>query len=346
MTESTLLINSAFALRQQNLKPVFTYIETTERPFTDSEIDELMSEQLERDKNAGLPDKKVKHHGKLYLKFLREHSKKIELKKDYPIDLHNIERIIITPKGKGYISTAFIDFAKANSIAIYWIDSKGKVDASFLPFNFKRPSLIIKQAEARNNGKALEITKYLIKLKLESQDMKDFIPKLNKARDIKEIMQIEAGASNLYFKQWVFSKEWNWNGRHGKAGGNKNAVDPINSMLNLGYSLLAQRMSELLLKRGFELSIGFMHQNEAQKPYWNMLVYDLIEPYRTWIDHSVLEMTARHRVNYDDFTFTDDRMSMTFKDDAFNSVLNEFMWVLNPLELKSLPLIRKIENML
>lgn len=149
----------------------------------------------------------------MYLKFLREHSKKIEVKKDYPIDLHNIERIIITPMGKGYISTAFIDFAKANSIAIYWIDSKGKVDASFLPFNFKRPSLIIKQVESRINGKALEITKYLIKLKLESQDMKDYIPKLNKARDIKEIMQVEAGASNIYFKQWMFNKEWDWKGR-------------------------------------------------------------------------------------------------------------------------------------
>ncbi|MFZ3059445.1 MAG: CRISPR-associated endonuclease Cas1 [Candidatus Methanoperedens sp.] len=344
--ESSLLINSLFALRKQNLKPVFTHIETTERPYTDSEIDELMSQQLERDKKAGLPEKRINHHGKLYLKFLREHNKKIEVKKDYPIDLHNTERIIITPNGKGYISTAFIDFAKANSIAIYWIDSKGKVDASFLPFNFKRPSLIIKQVESRINGKALEITKYLIKLKLESQGMKDYIPKLNKALDIKEIMQIEAISANLYFKNWVFGKEWNWKGRHGKVSGNKNAVDPINSMLNLGYSLLAQRMSELLLKRGFELSIGFMHQNEAQKPYWNMLVYDFIEPYRVWIDSQVIEMILGLRIKPTDFTFTKDKMSMTFKDNAFDIALNEFMFVLNPLELKSLPLIRKIEKML
>lgn len=65
--ESSLLINSPFALRQQNLKPVFTQIETTERPYTDSEINDLMSKQLERDKKAGLKDTKIKHHCFIYV---------------------------------------------------------------------------------------------------------------------------------------------------------------------------------------------------------------------------------------------------------------------------------------
>lgn len=104
-------------------------------------------------------------------------------------------------------------------------------------------------------------------------------------------------------------------------------------------------MSELLLKRGFELSIGFMDQNEAQKPYWNILVYDFIEPYRVWIDKQVIEMILGLRIKPTDFTFTDDKMSMTFKDNAFDIALNEFMFVLNPLEYKSLPMIREIENM-
>jgi hypothetical protein len=46
------------------------------------------------------------------------------------------------------------------------------------------------------------------------------------------------------------------------------------------------------------------------------------------------------------FTFTDDKMSLIFKDKAFDIALNEFMYVLNPLEYKSLPLIWKIEKML
>ncbi len=338
MSEQTLLINSPFALRQHEGIPIYTEIKSYKK-LTDQEIKDTTDKIKNKIAVPKLIIVKKKSKDE-------ESPEKMRVKVNHPLDMNKLERIILTPRAKGYISTPFIDFAKTNSIAIYWIDGKGKIDASFLPFNFKRPSLIIKQAEARNNGKALKITKYLIKLKLESQDMKDYIPKLNKARDIKEIMQIEAGASNIYFKRWMFNKDWNWKGRHGKVSGNKNAIDPVNTMLNLGYGLLAQRMSELLLKRGFELSIGFMHQNEAQKPYWNMLVYDFIEPYRIWIDEQVLKMISGLRIKPTDFTFKDDKMSLIFKDRAFDSALNEFMWVLNPLENKSLPLIRKIEKML
>ncbi len=255
------MINSPFALRQQNLKPVFTQIETTERPYTDSEINDLMSKQVERDKRVGLKDNKIKHHCFIYLKLLKEHNNKIEDKKDYPIDLHTLERIIITPNAKGYISTAFLEFAKKYSIPIYWIDGNGMIESCFMPVYFKRTSLIIKQCESRINGKNIKIAKYLIKLKLESEGMEHLIPKLDKAKNIKDILQIEGNASRAYYQQWSFSDEWNWNGRHGKTSINANAIDPINSILNLGYSLLAQHMSEILLKRGFELSIGFMHNS-------------------------------------------------------------------------------------
>lgn len=342
--ESSLLINSPFALRQQNLKPVFTQIETTERPYIDSEINDLMSKQLERDKKAGLKDNKIKHHCFIYLKFLKEHNNKIEEKKDYPIDLHTLERIIITPNAKGYISTAFLEFAKKYSIPIYWIDGNGMIESCFMPVYFKRTSLIIKQCESRISGKNIKIAKYLIKLKLESEGMEHLIPKLDKAKNIKDILQIEGNASRAYYQQWSFPDEWNWNGRHGKTSINANAIDPINSILNLGYSLLAQQMSEILLKRGFELSIGFMHNSETSKNYWNMLSYDMIEPFRTCIDETIKEMIAENEIKPNDFVFTDDRSHMMIKD--IKIVLDNFMNVLNPLEHKSLPMIRKIEEML
>ncbi len=295
MTDRTLIINQAFALRQRGGLPVFTSIKTRENPYNESELDRIIDNLNKQKKVMGLTS--LKSFDIQYKNMLRKTPKKIREKTDYPIDLNALERIILTPMAKGYISTAFIEFAKANSIAIYWIDDKGKVDASFLPFNYKKPSLIIKQAQARSNGKALEIAKYLIKLKVESQGINQYVRNLNNAldtaRDFKEIMKIEADASNLYFKNWKFIKEWNWNGRHGRVSGkNYKAVDPINAMLNFGYALLAQRMSEILLKRGFELSIGFMHQYELNKPYWNMLAYDFIEPYRTWIDRQVMEMIS------------------------------------------------------
>ncbi|MDL5502909.1 MAG: CRISPR-associated endonuclease Cas1, partial [Candidatus Methanoperedens sp.] len=112
------------------------------------------------------------------------------------IDLHSIKQIIITPRGKGYISTAFIDFCLEHRVPIYWIDHRGKVTASFMPNHMRKPTMIIKQCRAHDNGKALEISKILIKLKLESQKMESMIPKLDKAESTKEILRIEGGASN------------------------------------------------------------------------------------------------------------------------------------------------------
>lgn len=345
MNETALLINSPFSLTQKNNVPIYTQLgDTIIRPYSDVEIKDQIQKQMSRDKKAGLDKETIFKKCKYLELFLRRNTKKEEQNTVLPIDLNKLEIIILTPKARGYISTAFIDFMKEHSIPIYWIDGKGTVDASFMPFNFKKASLIVKQVEARNNGKGLTIAKYLIKLKIESEDMKTYLPKLNKAKDIKEVMEVEALASANYFKKWKFNKEWNFSGRQGK-NKNKSAVDPINSMLNLGYGLLARRMSEILLKRGFELSIGFLHAYDATAS-WNRLTYDFIEPYRTWIDIRVLELINGLRIKPDYFIFNEDKSSMILKDKAFDLVLSEFLWALEPLEHKSLPMIREIEKML
>lgn len=342
--EKNLLINQAFALRQRNGVPVFTEIKTIEEPYTESEIDNIICTMNQKRRDIGLTATTcfdIKYKDKL-----RKTPKKTRIKKDYPLDLHTLERIILTPNSHGYISTAFLDFAKEYNIPIYWIDGKGRIEASFIPFNHKRPSVVIKQCEARANGKAIEIAKYLINLKLESYKMESLIPKLRKAKNIKDILQVEGNASRAYYQQWEFSEEWRWSGRHGKTSFNSNALDPINSMLNLGYSLLAQQMSEILLKKGFELSIGFMHMSETSNRYWNMLAFDTIEPYRVWIDGSVKEMVADTEIKPIDFTFTDDRGYVMLRDYALEIVLDRFLETLEPLEHKSLQIIRIIEGML
>jgi CRISPR-associated endonuclease Cas1 len=318
MNETALLINSPFSLTQKNNVPIYTQLgETIIRPYNDDEIRDQLQSQMTRDKKAGI-DKETTFKKCKYLEtFLRRNTKKEEHHTVLPIDLNKLQTIFLTPRAKGYLTTGFMDFARTNNIAILWIDSTGKVDASFIPYYYKRSLLIVKQAEARNNGKGLEIAKYIIKLKIESEDMKEFIPKLDKARDIKEVIQIEALSASHYFKQWEINNKWNWKGRHGKASGSKNAVDPINSLLNVGYSILAQKMSQILLKRGFETSLGFLHVND-DKAYFNMLTYDLIEPYRVLIDKQALNMTLRHRIEPTDFTFTEDKTRMIMKDKAFD----------------------------
>jgi len=326
MNESSLLINSAFALRQQDMKPIYTKIgKRIEIPITDIEIETSKNKLKRIYKKNGISDEDIEKYVDRFVKHFKGKNKLTDGKTNYPIDLNKLERIIITPNAKGYISTAFIDFIKSHNIAIYWIDVKGTIDASFMPSDFKKSSLIIKQAK-HETTEGLEIAKYLIKLKIESEDMKSYLPKLNKAKDIKEVMEVEALASANYFKKWKFNKEWNYSGRQGK-NKNKSAVDPVNAMLNLGYSLLAQRMSEILIKRGFELSIGFLHVYDVGAS-WNRLSYDLIEPYRTWIDIRVHELIHGLRIKPNDFTFKEDKSSMIFKTNPLKSLLKN-LWILS-----------------
>jgi CRISPR-associated endonuclease Cas1 len=270
--------------------------------------------------------------------------RKKRVRTDYPLDLHNLERIIITPNGKGYLSTYFLDFMKEFNVPIYFVNGRGMIDSCFMPTYHKKPSLIVSQVEARINGKNIQIAKYIITLKLESQGMKQFIPQLKEAKDIKEILYAEAIASKQYFDPWSFPSRFNWTGRHGRSSTNAHAIDPINAILNLGYGLLAQYISEILLERGFELSIGFLHYSE--NIYWNQLTWDVIEPYRIMIDKEVKNMIDNSIFEPEDFVFLKDRSHLILKDRPFETVLERFLQVLNPLEQKSLPMIRKIEKML
>lgn len=330
MNESTLIINKPFSLKQKNGRPIYVEIK---RP--NDRIKE-MEENIDN-----------KHYDRLesYKEMLKVCNVK-EIKINHELNFSKLERIVITPNAKGYISTYFLEFMQSNNIPIYWLNGIGMIESCFMPMYFKRPSIIIKQCESRISGKNVEIAKYLIKLKLESQEMSHLIPNLNKSKSIKDVLQVEGNASRAYYQQWEFDDIWEWNGRHGRTTINANAIDPVNSILNLGYSLLAQQMSETLLKRGFELSIGFMHNSETSKTYWNMLTYDFIEPYRVWIDNSVLKMIENKTIKPNDFTYNEDKTSMIFKNKALKTGIDEFTTILKPLEHKSLPIIRTVEQML
>ncbi len=103
-------------------------------------------------------------------------------------------------------------------------------------------------------------------------------------------------------------------------------------------------MSEILLERGFEPSVGFMHYGETTS--WNRLTFDVIEPYRVLIDNEMKNMVSNSKFDPEDFIFSKDRSHMILKDIPFEAVLDRFLQVLNPLRQKSLPMIRKIEKML
>jgi hypothetical protein len=173
MNESTLIINKPFALKQKNGKPIYTEIKKPE-------------DRIKEMEDKGIDKKHYKGCYEDYKEFLRTNVR--DIKVNHEINIGQLERIVITPNAKGYISTYFLDFLQANKIPIYWIDGRGNIESSFMPTNFIKPSLAIKQYEAISKGKGIEIGKYLIGLKLESYNQEKTIPELNKAKDIETIL--------------------------------------------------------------------------------------------------------------------------------------------------------------
>jgi CRISP-associated protein Cas1 len=75
------------------------------------------------------------------------------------------------------------------------------------------------------------------------------------------------------------------------------ATDIVNAMLNYGYGLLYAKIEGTLIKAGIDPYIGVMHRDDYNRP---VLVYDIIELYRVWVDYIVVSLIAQ-RIVTDEF---------------------------------------------
>lgn len=75
------------------------------------------------------------------------------------------------------------------------------------------------------------------------------------------------------------------------------ALDVANAMLNYGYGLLYGKIEGALIKAGVDPYIGVMHRDDYNRP---VLVYDVIELYRIWIDYVVTSLLTQ-RVITDEY---------------------------------------------
>lgn len=69
------------------------------------------------------------------------------------------------------------------------------------------------------------------------------------------------------------------------------AMDVVNAMLNYGYGLLYAKIEGSLIKTGIDPYIGVMHRDDYNRP---VLVYDIIELYRVWVDYIVIALVAQN----------------------------------------------------
>jgi CRISPR-associated protein Cas1 len=81
------------------------------------------------------------------------------------------------------------------------------------------------------------------------------------------------------------------------------AMDPINALLNYGYGLLYGKIEGALIKSGIDPYIGVMHRDNYDRP---VLVYDVIEIYRIWVDYIVYNLVMQGVITDEYYSVRDD----------------------------------------
>jgi CRISP-associated protein Cas1 len=102
---------------------------------------------------------------------------------------------------------------------------------------------------------------------------------------------LEGTAGRIYFQTLssLLSERYQFEGRSFRP-----AKDPYNAFLNYAYGVLYSRVEKVLVIAGLDPFVGFMHRDD-----YNMksMVFDFIEPYRTYADEVVFKLFSAKKVN-------------------------------------------------
>lgn len=135
---------------------------------------------------------------------------------------------------------------------------------------------------------------------------------LRTAATITDLHLAEARAASLYFQRFnselIFQYKlngwpdtWkNWPGRLSPLGGPspRNALHPVNAILNCAYSVAAAQLTRALAASGLDPAAGYLHQPKDLRA---SLSYDALELLRADIDTRILSLLASRIWQRSDF---------------------------------------------
>jgi CRISPR-associated protein Cas1 len=110
----------------------------------------------------------------------------------------------------------------------------------------------------------------------------------------------EGAASRSYFEiiNLLMPEEYKFEGRTQHP-----ATDVFNCVLNYGYGILYGKIEGSLIKAGLDPYVGVMHREDYNRP---VLVFDVIEKFRVWIDYVVFKLLEQKAINEDCYSVKDD----------------------------------------
>ncbi|MDR1810568.1 MAG: CRISPR-associated endonuclease Cas1 [Prevotella sp.] len=229
-----------------------------------------------------------------------------------PADLRSIQI------GKGaQISSDAVLLAIEAEIEILFVDNTGKPAGRIWSSRYGSISTIRKgQLELVQSEWAVTWIKEVIQTKIENQQallwtLSASLPELNRhierttmrmekyrekvnglqgetiADIAPQLRGWEGMVSRIYFEQMnsFLPEEYRFEQRSQHP-----ATDVVNALLNYGYGILYGKIEGALIRAGIDPYIGILHRDEYNRP---VLVYDVIEKYRVWVDYVVYMLVAQ-----------------------------------------------------
>ncbi|MFC1506394.1 CRISPR-associated endonuclease Cas1 [Thermoproteota archaeon] len=226
---------------------------------------------------------------------------------------------VIIDGHSGNITLDAMKWLMRHNIPLFILDYNGSLLSSTLPREPVNGPLKVAQIETyKNTEKRFYIAKKLIEVKIQrtldvinwiasrydvsaknKQIIHSELQTIDKPKNRIELLTKEARVAETYWKILynIFPKQLCFNSRI-RSKHQNNASDPINVLLNYGYSFLETQCRKTLNTVGLEPTIGFLHETKQVK---YSLTYDLQEPFRWLIDTTVISCIENQEFNRKDF---------------------------------------------
>jgi CRISPR-associated endonuclease Cas1 len=237
-------------------------------------------------------------------------------------------RLLVCVTNDGTISLSALRWVNEQKAAFVLLERDGRVFTVCGPASRSQARLRRAQALAHHTGKALEISKKLISVKMEGEesvlreqlqqpDVANSIAHLRArlidAENLDRVCFLEAEAAKNYWSSWsevpiMFPRKdirrvpahWlRFGSRHSPiTGGPRLAINPPNAVLNYVFAIAESECRLALCACGLDPGIGFVHLDTANR---DSLALDLLETIRPSIEAWLLHWITRESLRRSDF---------------------------------------------
>ena len=235
--------------------------------------------------------------------------------------------------GKVQMTTSCMEECLKRGVTVIFYSTYGSYYRRLISTNHVNVQLQRRQAEiGKNEEFKLEFSRKIISAKVRNQivllrryarnrdidikrsvaEMQYMDTKIGQASSIEQIMGYEGHAAKIYFRTMgqLINRDFAFEKRSRRP-----PLDPFNSMLSLGYSIILNEIYGKIEAKGLNPYFGMMHKDREKHP---TLASDLMEEWRAvLIDATALSLVNGFEIQRDDFYQEEDRKGVFLNQKSF-----------------------------